>query len=548
MDEDFLELDSSFPGPRTPTKKGKSPVSFSHSLAKRTPSSKVANQFDVTGVRDEVVAWAIKVFSEYDPSCAGELDPFEIKHALLESGKEVSDALVFQMMKSIGKVDHAGVKVNFREFVLMCHKQFFPEIDETDETKDVREAFQILGGGADGDGQVSVDKLREFTNSTELTIDIDQFVAEVDDDQSGLVDYGEFCKLFNDRKMDTNLHDSGEYWLRHDLNADPTIPTPTARPKTPTALIIDSPKGGSPTDDGPGTKQSPAGTLGSRIHSSIVSPLMDTVRRRSPEAESGILAAPPRAPRLKKVLQAQLPALDRRSIPNSTIVTCRRGWRFSQLRKNIPGAEGYNTYNIKSSQWKELSSVVKMRSRGAEFSLAEQASERLDVRLSTELRLRKVSRESSRAQTAASQYTRPQTSASQYPRIQTAASQGRPGSRNHPSPPRKRPHSRASGNPFRYSARNEIEVSAHDMSREGVRTVAHGLMINAGEGSEGRGGTPAPRKIRTSQQPDRHCPWRENMRHAKEALTTRELLARASAVGLYAGTGVKDGGDRKSVV
>eukprot|EP00961_Rhodomonas_salina_P170728 2301923-Rhodomonas_salina.1 len=28
----------------------------------------------------------------------------------------------------------------------------------------------------------------------------------------------------------------------------------------------------------------------------------------------------------------------------------------------------------------------------------------------------------------------------------------------------------------------------------------------------------------------------------KEALTTRELLARASAVGLYAGTGVKDGG------
>eukprot|EP00961_Rhodomonas_salina_P261812 3538639-Rhodomonas_salina.2 len=172
MDEDFLELDSSFPGPRTPTKKGKSPVSFSHSLAKRTPSSKVANQTKPVGSRtlllpsltvadSDAVADSMLLVSEmklwhgreYDPSCAGELDPFEIKHALLESGKEVSDALVFQMMKSIGKVDHAGVKVNFREFVLMCHKQFFPEIDETDETKDVREAFQILGGGADGDGQ-----------------------------------------------------------------------------------------------------------------------------------------------------------------------------------------------------------------------------------------------------------------------------------------------------------------------------------------------------------------------------------------------------------
>jgi hypothetical protein len=89
----------------------------------------------------------------------------------------------------------------------------------------------ILGGAADGSGEVSVSKLKTFTEETELTIDVDKFVAEVDDDGSGLVDFTEFCQLFKDRTGDTNLHTpGGQHWLRQESESltkpPPKIPDP----------------------------------------------------------------------------------------------------------------------------------------------------------------------------------------------------------------------------------------------------------------------------------------------------------------------------------
>jgi hypothetical protein len=46
---------------------------------------------------------------------------------------------------------------------------------------------------------------------------------------------------------------------------------------------------------------------------------------------------------------------------NNTVVTCRRGWRFSQLRKNVPGSEGYNTYAVRTMEFRDLDKMVKMR-------------------------------------------------------------------------------------------------------------------------------------------------------------------------------------------
>jgi len=37
-----------------------------------------------------------------------------------------------------------------------------------DDHSDVHQAFQILGGGADGEGEVSVDKLKDFTSQAQL--------------------------------------------------------------------------------------------------------------------------------------------------------------------------------------------------------------------------------------------------------------------------------------------------------------------------------------------------------------------------------------------
>ena len=60
----------------------------------------------------------------------------------------------------------------------MWHSFFEPK-KEPDDHSDVQQAFQILGGGEDGLGEVSVEKLKAFTQEAQLTIDVDKFVAEV---------------------------------------------------------------------------------------------------------------------------------------------------------------------------------------------------------------------------------------------------------------------------------------------------------------------------------------------------------------------------------
>ena len=69
-----------------------------------------------------------------------------------------------------------------------------------------------------------------------------------------------------------------------------------------------------------------------------------------------------------------------RRVLNDPHVGCRRGWRFNQLRRNQPGVEGENVYNVRTTRWKDLDKFVTMRRRGAEFTVKTPAAARLDVR------------------------------------------------------------------------------------------------------------------------------------------------------------------------
>eukprot|EP00802_Teleaulax_amphioxeia_P009558 Tamp_09577.p1 GENE.Tamp_09577~~Tamp_09577.p1 ORF type:complete len:435 (-),score=101.60 Tamp_09577:850-2130(-) len=372
--------------PGTSGGKDPTPKSFATTLAARTERS-LADMYRIQdGIPEEVIEWSLKCFGHFDASTNGfnkeitrdplldDMDPWELREALFLGGRhEVTDETVVQMIRSVGKVEHSDVRINFREFVTMCWKWFFEEPPEDDEASDVRDAFEILGGGPGTEGEVETRKLKLFATELNLTIDVDKFVGEVDEDGSGKVDYDEFCKLFADSKIDTNLHDTGEMWLRHDkdeiLKKTPAVAS-GRRSASPTGLTINTDEPSVQHPEAPGTASRPdSAFFDARSHEQSVS----VVRHRDgffgDEAPAHVNSAALHAPKMKKVLQNTAPKFERREYYNSVDTKCRRGWRYSQMNRNNPKVEGYNFYNVKSSQAQELESTgVKLRKRGAEYS------------------------------------------------------------------------------------------------------------------------------------------------------------------------------------
>jgi Ca2+-binding EF-hand superfamily protein len=159
-----------------------------------------------------------------------------VKKALISAGQELSENRILEMIAGIGKIEHDGLKINFREFSLMCWRNLFQNDDEG--VGEVKEAFQILGGNDDGSGVVNVERLKDFTRRSELSIDIDRFVADVDDDRSGMVDYEEFRQLF-DGSLDTAQLFSDNTWLRTEAGNTKTRSSPSRTRSRPAAVSID---------------------------------------------------------------------------------------------------------------------------------------------------------------------------------------------------------------------------------------------------------------------------------------------------------------------
>ena len=95
----------------------------------------------------------------------------------------------------------------------------------------------------------------------------------------------------------------------------------------------------------------------------------------------------PLAPRTKKVVHQTVHSFEKTFSPNSTRVKCRNGWRFRDYSKNSHHEGGYNEYNVRDENLlKSLDEKIKLRSKGAEFTLKHPSSSKIGVRLSSELR------------------------------------------------------------------------------------------------------------------------------------------------------------------
>ncbi len=468
----------------------------------------------------------------------------------------VKDELVVEMIRSVGKVEHSTVTINFREFVSMCWKWFFAEPKEEKQDRDVQEAFELLGGGPGTEGQVSVEKMKLFASGAQLTIDVDKFVGEVDEDGSGLVDYDEFCKLFADSKIDTNLHDSGAMWLRN--YKDDVLAADRLRIVSPGSLFISTDE--KDLTPGPNASSSPPpenrgleDTM--RTHGSPV--------KQHGEKRQGFFGedspAALQAPRMKKALQHSLPKFVPKAFHNSVDTKCRHGWRVSQPHRNNPRLEGYNFYHVKSEQFDILSegpATVKMRKRGAEYSVKEHSSNHMNIRLSTEMRcLRQtkvlMSRPQSRASTAMSAMSGSlydvDSNMSMRMSLSAAAS--------HASATNIQPQRSVSRNNSRpqtsaiWAVDGSVKMDAWTMERRRnlpplnmAVSTTQTLKLDPDEGSRpptswGNSTFDMTARRYSYKDPTRPKDWQTNMKIKDTSLDTNEILKLAASAGLYDGKG-----------
>ncbi|KAJ1490734.1 hypothetical protein T484DRAFT_1743379 [Baffinella frigidus] len=355
---------------------------------------------------------------------------------------------------------------------------------------------------------------------------------QVDDDASGLVDFEEFCKLFQKTPIPTDLHGvSATLLLRHsesnlNLTGDGEVGVDLTRSLNKSGFLSvdvhgeDSMDGGATAPHTLGVVASPGGGGSSRT----LTTLPPTTRSRRTK-EGGHRAGQEHQRKTE------------RSVFNDTQVSCRSGWRFNQVRRNQPGVEGENVYNVRTIKYKDLDKFVTMRKKGAEFTVKESANSRLDVRAAPELRLllmsRAPTRPPSRAQTAP---VNAAASASFFYADPDASSPARLFS------PPSRPATHADG------AYPRERIRAGALYPEGRFQVAgsagpmrdfHMVDSIGSPGQRSRSAAGFSIASRSARLPAaaRTRPWLANMKLEAEELTTADVLRMAAIAGLYRGDG-----------
>lgn len=129
---------------------------------------------------------------KYDYDQQGVIATGELKKALEDLGERVSDKQIFRMIADSDPNNMGQIHFNqFQEIVLEKR-----ENERGSSDADLLDAFVAMGGDADGGGCVDADKLIEtIKKEFEMTINIEQLIADVDEDGSGEIEFDEFKEL-----------------------------------------------------------------------------------------------------------------------------------------------------------------------------------------------------------------------------------------------------------------------------------------------------------------------------------------------------------------
>jgi calmodulin len=93
----------------------------------------------------------------------------------------------------------AGVTILFSEFLRLV-RQRKERLHSPVSESDLLMAYVACGGEQDGEGHVERDVLVKLIKQDfELAINIEEMIAQVDEDGSGEIEFGEFCELLAEK-------------------------------------------------------------------------------------------------------------------------------------------------------------------------------------------------------------------------------------------------------------------------------------------------------------------------------------------------------------
>jgi Ca2+-binding EF-hand superfamily protein len=95
-------------------------------------------------------------------------------------------------------------RFSFRDFISLLerlktlHGKWMHKLRGKLLDDDLLEAFVAVGGQSDSNGEVDLSKMRAVVGEFQLNVDLDKIIAEMDNDGSANIDFGEFASLIRD--------------------------------------------------------------------------------------------------------------------------------------------------------------------------------------------------------------------------------------------------------------------------------------------------------------------------------------------------------------
>ena len=135
-----------------------------------------------------------EAFAEVDKDRSGFIDADELRIVLEMMGQCATEDQILRMISDADAQNTGQVSYEqFRRVVLeQKKKQGFSNEEDT------LDAFVAVGGEPNGEGSVNANLLiKIIRDEFEMTIDIEKLIREVDEDDSGKIEYDEFKNLLS---------------------------------------------------------------------------------------------------------------------------------------------------------------------------------------------------------------------------------------------------------------------------------------------------------------------------------------------------------------
>jgi len=147
----------------------------------------VLSQEEIDGCREAFLA--------FDKDRSGTIDVWELRQVLEAMGQKPTEEELFQMISEVD--ENMSGSIDFAEFLKVIENQK-ERAENFDDESDMIDAFVACGGAQDKSEFVRRETLIKIIKEDfGLTIDIEELINKIDQDNSGEIEFDEFKQLLS---------------------------------------------------------------------------------------------------------------------------------------------------------------------------------------------------------------------------------------------------------------------------------------------------------------------------------------------------------------